>query len=117
MMKHIHLQIDGTTSSVKRPLLLRDPARLVGMRVVCSTAQAAAATVAVGENGATHTVFTADLNPTDALEPVEAAYTAEVTDDEKQTVFGPDKPLEIDVNLASAGKVALVLELDPFLIG
>jgi hypothetical protein len=118
MMKHVNLHLAGTTSSAKWPVVLKDKCRVVGMRVVSGVNQAeeGGAYVTAGKDGADHTILTADLDPATALVPVAAGYTDSVTDDEKTTVFGPETPLVIDVKLASAGKVGIVLELDPFLI-
>lgn len=117
MMKHLTLNFDGTTSSVKRPILLVDPVRIIGMKVVCSTAQAGAATVSVGEHGAAAPVLVSDLEDVAALTTVAAGVPEAAGEEVGKTVFSTDKPLELDINLATAGKVSVVLLLDPFLIG
>lgn len=117
-MKQIYLQVAGTTSSKKYHIPFIDEGRIVGARVCNSTAQGdAAATVTFGKNGASHTIFTADLQNAGARTTTKAAFTDSVTEAEKDQVFDCDTPLEIDVNLQAGSELTILLLIDPFVIG
>lgn len=117
-MKQIYLNVSGTNSSKKYYVPFIDEGRLVGARVCNTTAQGdAAATVTFGKNGASHSIFTADLQNAAARTTTVADFTASVTDAEKNQVFDCDTPLEIDVNLQAASELTLLLIFDPFVIG
>lgn len=114
----VAMVIDGTTSSVKyyaAPLSV--PARLVGMRLSTNTSQSAAAPVSAGLSGNTNPTFSADLNGEDTGAMLVADYDSSATDAEKMQEYSNANPVELDVNLASAGKVVVYLDFDPFIIG
>lgn len=114
-MKHVNVEVAGTASSVKWPIALKDKCHIVSLQVVCGVDQTTGS-VTVGENSGTTTVFAADLASSTAMVPVKGAYTASITDATKNTIFGPDKPIELDVNLGAVGKIGVMIELDPFLV-
>lgn len=122
MMQTIYLQIAGTTSAVKHFVPLKDRARLVDVKVACNAAQAGAATVTVGKDGAATTIKSIDLQAAqDGNYVAGTVYTlsdtASLTEGNKNQIFGGTVPLCITPNLASAGSVCLAITVDPFLIG
>lgn len=117
-MKQIYMQVSGTTSSKKYHVPFIDEGRLVGARVCNSTAQGdAAANVTFGKNGATHSIFTANLQNAAARTTTKGEFTTDVTDAEKNQIFDCDTPLEIDVNLQANSELTILLIFDPFVIG
>lgn len=118
MMEKIYLQIAGTTSSKKHYVPFVDECRLVAAHVCATTTQSnAASDVTFGKNGASHTIFDADLQDVNGGNSVTAEYNSDATESEKNQVFDLDTPLEIDVNLADASDLIICLVVDPFVIG
>jgi hypothetical protein len=122
MMKTIYLQIAGTDSAVKHFLPMRDPCRIVGAKVTCNAAQAGAALITIGKDGASKTILDIDLQAAQTGDyvagvVVNVPFTSDATDAHKNQIFGGDVPICITPNLTSEGSVCIELTVDPFLIG
>ena len=114
----VPMVIDGTTSSTKYYAAPPSvPSRLVGMRVSTNTSQGSSAPVTAGLAGNTNPTFSADLSGKATGEMHIADYDGSATDAEKMQEFDNKNPVELDVNLASSGKVVVFLEFDPMMIG
>lgn len=115
-MKTMCFVLAGTNAAAKHYVIPPDNCRLVGAYVAPAVAQAAAATVQFGKEGATHSILTANLNPSGAGDVVKAADTASVTAAEKAQIFGPGQALEISVDLAADSSLGVTLFYDEYLI-
>ena len=118
MMKTIEVFIPAPgESEVKYYLPVKDECRLVAAYVGLTVAQAAAAPIKFGKEGATYGVLSADLDGTGAGEVKVVGYNTDQTETAKNQIFDLDTPIEISVNLAADGNVAIQLVVDPFVIG
>lgn len=115
-MKSLSFILAGTNAAAKHYVIPPDNCRLIGAIVAPTVAQAAAATVQFGKEGATHSVLTANLNPAGAGDAIKAALTTDVTAAEKNQVFGPTLPIEIAVDLAADSSLGVTLYFDEYLI-
>lgn len=115
-MKSISFVLAGTNAAAKHYVILPDNCHLIGAYVAPSVAQAAAATVQFGKEGATHSILTANLNPSGAGDVVKAVATADVTAAERAQIFGPSQALEIAVDLATDASLGITLVYDEYLV-
>jgi len=114
----VAMVIDGTTSSTKYYAAPPSvPSRLVGMRVSTNASQSSSAPVKAGLAGNTNPTFSLDLNGKDTGQMHVADYDGSASDAEKMQEFDNASPVELDVSLASTGKVVVYLEFDPMMIG
>lgn len=117
-MKHIPLQISGTSSSKKYYVPCPEECKVVGAYVTNTTAQGdGAATVTVGKNGASTTILSTDLKNTGARSTTTLQYTDSLADSDKEQIFDADTPIEVDVNLQTSSELVIELVVDPFVIG
>ena len=115
-MKSMTFVLAGTATAAKHYVALPDNCHLVAAYVAPAVAQAAAATVQFGKEGATHSILTANLNPSGAGDVVKAAATASVTAAEQAQIFGPAQALEIAVDLAVDSSLGITILYDEYLI-
>lgn len=118
-MKSIELVLAGTATAAKHYVVPKEPCRIVGMYVANAVAQAGAATVQIGKEGASHSILTATLTGTGAGDVTEAALTGSVTAEEKAQVFSPTVPFEIAVDLDddSDSSLGITILYDEYLVG
>ena len=116
-MKSIAFVLAGTATAAKHYVVLPDNCPLVGAYVTPGAAQSAAATVQFGKEGATHSILTANMNPSGVGDVVKAAATASVTAAEQAQIFGPTQALEIAVDLAVDASLGITLVYDEYLVG
>ncbi len=114
----VPIVIDGTTSSTKYYAAPPSvPSRLVGMRVSTNQSQSSEALVEAGLSGNTNPTFSLDLDGKNTGEMHVADYDGSASDAEKMQEYDNGNPVELNVNLASSGKVVVYLEFDPMMIG
>lgn len=116
-MKSIEIVLAGTAVAAKHYVVPKEPCRIIGMYVSPAVAQAAAASVQIGKEGATHSILTADLNGKGAGDVAVGADTASVTAAEKAQVFGPTLPFELAVDLNADSSLGITILYDEYLIG
>ena len=115
-MKSVSFVLAGTATAAKHYVVLPDNCRLIGAYVAPAAAQATAASVQFGKEGATHSILTANLNPSGAGDVVKAAATADVTAAEQAQIFGPGQALEIAVDLAADSSLGITVIYDEYLV-
>lgn len=115
-MKSMTFVLAGTATAGKHYVVPPTNCRIVAAYVTPAVAQVAAASVQFGKEGATHSILTANLNPSGAGDSVKAAATADVTAAEQAQVFGPALPIEIAVDLNADSSLGITILYDEYLV-
>lgn len=115
-MKSMTFVLAGTATAGKHYVVPPTNCRIVAAYVTPAVAQAAAASVQFGKEGATHSILTANLNPSGVGDVIKAAATTDVTAAEQAQIFGPGQALEIAVDLAVDSSLGITVIYDEYLV-
>lgn len=114
-MKKYSVVLAGGTSEKKYYLPIPDGGRVVEAYAVCNAAQGAGtAFVQIGKAGATNHLIACNLASNAAGTVVKSAPNAVATLEERKQIFDSATPVEVSVQLVSAGDIGLTILLDEY---